>query len=121
MKSEPETAKKEAPAPAPIFEKEIAEAVKAYDKFIVCLNRTPEEFKKRLDRSVAKAMETFNNRPEGTRMGINTDEFVTVHILLPTGAETPVCGIYFNLSSPFTEAVKSKRNPSKSEIKDDEE
>ena len=82
------------------FKKEIAEAVKAYDHHVVCLNKTPEEFETALASLMQKAIKAYESRGPNLRHGIALDKQVTV-ILSQSDAERPLCGIYFNLHSPY--------------------
>jgi hypothetical protein len=82
------------------FRREIAAAVKAYDKFIVCLEKTPEDFEAALVSLMAKAIKAYENRGPGLRHGIALDNQVTI-ILSQGDGERPLCGIYFNLHSPY--------------------
>ena len=82
------------------FKREIAAAVKAYEKYIVCLDKTPEDFETSLHSLMQKAIKAYENRGEGFRHGIALDKRVTV--ILSQGDEPrPMCGIYFNLHSPY--------------------
>ena len=82
------------------FKREIDAAVKAYDKFVVCLDKTPEDFEASLNSLMQKAIKAYENRGEGFRHGIALDNRVTV--ILSQGDEPrPMCGIYFNLHSPY--------------------
>lgn len=85
---------------ADMFKQEIAEALKAYEKFIVCLNKTPDECAVSLQSLVGKAIKAFEARGPNLRHGIALDRHVTV-ILSQTESERPLCGIYFNLHSPY--------------------
>ena len=82
------------------FEREITASVEAYDKFIVCLEKTPEDFEASLTSLLAKAIQAYETRGEGLRHGIALDKQVTV-ILSQSDGELPLCGIYFNLHSPY--------------------
>lgn len=82
------------------FKREIAASVKAYEKFIVCLDKTPEDFAETLNLLVAKAIMAYESRGEGFRHGIALDNQVTV-ILSQSDDARPLCGIYFNLHSPY--------------------
>jgi hypothetical protein len=82
------------------FKREIAAAVKAYDKFVVCLDKTPEDFEASLNSLMAKAVKAYETRGEGLRHGIALDKQVTV-ILSQGDDALPLCGIYFNLHSPY--------------------
>ena len=93
------------------FKKEIATAAKAYDKYIVCIDKTPEDFEVSLESLMTKAIKAYENRGEGLRHGIALDKHVTI-ILSQSDEERPLCGIYFNLYSPYqknalTKTVKS--------------
>ena len=83
-----------------LFKPEIAVAVKAYDRHVVCLEKTPDEFLQSLLSLISKAIKAFENRGPHLRHGIALDRHVTV-ILSQTEGEKPLCGIYFNLSSPY--------------------
>lgn len=82
------------------FQHEIAVAVKNYDKFIVCVEKTPDEFLKSLQSLMGKAIAAFENRAPGLRHGIALDPHVTIMLSENADART-LCGIYFNLHSPF--------------------
>ena len=82
------------------YQREIAEAVKVYERYIVCLDKTPEDFEASLISLMAKAIKAYENRGEGLRHGIALDKRVTI-ILSQTDAARPLCGIYFNLHSPY--------------------
>lgn len=82
------------------FKSEIAEALKAYDKYIVCLDKTPEECQASLVSLMEKAIKAYQNRGPNLRHGIALDKQVTI-ILSQTETDRPLCGIYFNLSSPY--------------------
>ena len=82
------------------FKKEIAAAIKAYDKYVVCIGKTPDDFVASLESLLDKAITAYQNRGPGMRHGIALDKQVTV-ILSESGEERPLCGIYFNLHSPY--------------------
>ncbi len=60
------------------FKREIAAAVKAYEKYVVCLDKTPEDFEASLKSLMQKAIKAYENRGEGFRHGIALDNRVTV-------------------------------------------
>jgi hypothetical protein len=83
-----------------LFKREIAAAVKIYDKFVVCLEKTPADFEVSLTSLMGKAIKAYESRGPGLRHGIALDNQVT--IILSQGDEArPLCGIYFNLHSPY--------------------
>ena len=82
------------------FQQEIAAAVRNYDKFVVCVEKTPDEFLKSLRSLMGKAINAFETRAPGLRHGIALDRHVTIMLSENDGAR-PLCGIYFNLHSPF--------------------
>lgn len=82
------------------FKKEIAEAVKAYDKYVVCMDKTPEDFIAALGSLMQKAIEKYESRGPNLRHGIALDKQVTI-ILSQSDGPRPLCGIYFNLHSPY--------------------
>ena len=82
------------------FKREIAAAVKTYDKYVICVDKTPEDFDASLQSLTKKAITAYENRGPGMRHGIALDKFVTV-ILSQSDEERPMCGIYFNLHSPY--------------------
>lgn len=91
-----------------MFQREIAAALRAYDHFVVCLDKSPEEFLAVVNSLVAKAIKAFEDRGPHLRHGIALDRHVTV-ILSQTETEKPLCGIYFNLSSPYQKSDTSRR------------
>jgi hypothetical protein len=89
------------------FEYEITEALRAYDKYIVCLDKTPAECEKILRSLMAKAIQAYEKREPGLRHGIALDKHVTI-ILSQTDSERPLCGIYFNLYSPYRKKTTAR-------------
>ena len=49
---------------------------------------------------MAKAITAFETRGPGLRHGIALDRHVTI-MLSENDGQRPLCGIYFNLSSPY--------------------
>jgi len=82
------------------FSQELAEAMKAYDKYVVCLDKNPEEFGAALISLINKAIKAYESRGPHLRHGIALDKHVTV-ILSQNDTLRPLCGIYFNLHSPY--------------------
>jgi len=82
------------------FQQEIAAAVRNYDKFVVCVEKTPDQFVKSLRSLMGKAIDAFQKRAPGLRHGIALDRHVTI-MLSETDNARPLCGIYFNLHTPF--------------------
>ena len=91
------------------FKQEIAEALRTYEKFIVCLEKTPEECEESLKSLMEKAIKAYNNRGPNLRHGIALDKQVTI-ILSQTETDRPLCGIYFNLSSPYHKKNSDKKS-----------
>lgn len=92
---------------ADTFNNEIAAATKAFEKFIVCLEKSPSEFEASLRSLLKKAIRAYETRGEGMRHGIALDGQVTV-ILSQNDTERPLCGIYFNLHTPYQKAALPK-------------
>ncbi len=99
---------------AETFKGEIAEAMRAFDKFVVCLEKPPEELERSLQSLVEKAIKAYDSRGPGLRHGIALDRQVTV-ILSQTEGERPLCGIYFNLSSPYHRQRSSRPSKTREE------
>ncbi len=89
------------------FKREIDAAVKAYDKYVICIDKTPEDFEASLTSLLVKAIKAYETRGEGLRHGIALDKEVTV-ILSQTDEPRPMCGIYFNLHSPYQKSALPK-------------
>jgi hypothetical protein len=85
---------------AETFKQEIEDALKAYDKFIVCIDKTPDSADEALRSLMEKAIKAYQSRGPNLRHGIALDKQITI-ILSQTEADRPLCGIYFNLSSPY--------------------
>ncbi len=85
---------------AETFRPEIAEALRAYERYVVCLEKTPDQCEEALVSLMEKAIKAYETRGPHLRHGIALDRFVTV-ILSQTDGERPLCGIYFNLHSPY--------------------
>lgn len=92
---------------AETFRHEIGEALKAYDKFIVCVDKPPEDCEQSLRSLMEKAIKAYENRGPNLRHGIALDRQVTI-ILSQTETERPLCGIYFNLHSPYQKKTGAK-------------
>ena len=92
------------------FQTEIVEALRVYDKHIVCIDKTPEECKSALMSLMDKAIRAYISRGPHLRHGIALDKQVTI-ILSQTENDRPLCGIYFNLYSPYKKkaAVKTRK------------
>jgi hypothetical protein len=82
------------------FSREIAEAMRMYDKYVVCIDKTPEDFEGALISLLNKAIKAYENRGPQLRHGIALDKHVTI-ILSQSDTARPLCGIYFNLHSPY--------------------
>ena len=95
---------------AEMFKAEIAEAMKAYDKYVVCIDKIPEEFHETLISLIGKAIKAYENRGPQLRHGIALDRHITV-ILSQNESTRPLCGIYFNLHSPYHKAPATKSAP----------
>ena len=89
------------------FSQEIAGARKAYEKYVVCLGKTPEEFEAALTSLLGKAIKAYEGRGADLRHGIALDKQVTV-ILSQSDGPRPLCGIYFNLHSPYQKQALPK-------------
>jgi hypothetical protein len=89
------------------FKNEIDEAIKAYDKFIICIDKTPDKFEESLVSLMHKALKAYETRGPNLRHGIALDRQVTI-ILSQTEEERPLCGIYFNLHSPYHKQAAAK-------------
>lgn len=89
------------------FQQEIASALKAYDKYVVCLEKVPEDCAAALHSLMAKAINAYETRGPEMRHGIALDRFVTI-ILSQSDGERPLCGIYFNLHSPYHKKPAAK-------------
>ena len=78
----------------------MAEALKAFEKYVVCLEKTPDQFSASMTSLMNKAIKAYTDRGPHLRHGIALDNQITI-ILSQTEGERPLCGIYFNLSSPY--------------------
>ena len=87
-----------------LFSEQIAQALRSYDLYVICIDKTPEEFKDALLSLLKKAIKAYDSRGPNLRHGIALDRHVTV-ILSQADAGPPLCGIYFNLHSPYQKQV----------------
>jgi hypothetical protein len=92
---------------ADTFKQEIADALRSYEKYIVCLDKVPEDCEASLRSLMEKAIKAYENRGPHLRHGIALDRQVTI-ILSQTENERPLCGIYFNLHSPYQKKTAAK-------------
>jgi hypothetical protein len=90
-----------------LFKQEMADALKAFDHYIICIHKTPDEFEASMQSLVAKAIRAYEDRGPHMRHGIALDKHVTV-ILSQTEVAKPLCGIYFNLHSPYQKPLSAK-------------
>lgn len=93
---------------AETFKDEIADALKAFEKYIVCLEKTPQDCAASLHSLMEKAIRAYQERGPNLRHGIALDKQVTI-ILSQTDSDRPLCGIYFNLSSPYHKRHSSEK------------
>ena len=89
------------------FKQEIAEALKVYDKYIVCVDKPPDQCEAALRSLMEKAIKAYENRGPHLRHGIALDRQITI-ILSQTENDRPLCGIYFNLHSPYQKKSSAK-------------
>ena len=92
---------------ADTFKLEMADASKAYEKYIVCIDKVPEECESSLRSLMDKAIKAYENRGPHLRHGIALDRQITI-ILSQTENDRPLCGIYFNLYSPYQKKATTK-------------
>jgi hypothetical protein len=92
---------------AEMFKSEMADALKAYDRYIICIHKTPDEFQAAVLSLINKAIRAYEDRGTHMRHGIALDKYVTV-ILSQTDGVKPLCGIYFNLHSPYQKPLAAK-------------
>jgi hypothetical protein len=85
---------------AETFKEELAEALRSFEKYVVCLDKTPDQCEASLTSLMEKAIKAYNERGPNLRHGIALDKQVTI-ILSQTEGDHPLCGIYFNLHSPY--------------------
>lgn len=83
------------------FAPEMALALASYERHVVCLEKVPEECAESLRSLMEKALKAYLERAPELRHGIALDRHVTV-ILSQTDGARPLCGIYFNLHSPYS-------------------
>jgi hypothetical protein len=82
------------------FRPEIEKALKRFDKYVVCIEKTPDDAQQTLRSLMAKAIHAYETRAAGLRHGVALDRHLTI-ILSENDGERPLCGIYFNLHSPY--------------------
>lgn len=81
--------------------------MRAYDKYVICIDKTPEDFEVALNSLLAKAIKAYETREPQLRHGIALDRHVTV-ILSQNDSPRPLCGIYFNLHTPYQKQALPK-------------
>ena len=74
---------------------------------MVCLDKTPDRFDESLAGLMQKALKAYETRGPNLRHGIALDKQVTI-ILSQTDDDRPLCGIYFNLHSPYQKQIAAK-------------
>ncbi len=90
------------------FKQEIQDATKVYDKYIVCIDKPTPDLEASLVSLMEKAIHAYNNRGAGLRHGIALDKQITI-ILSQTEHEKPLCGIYFNLHTPYRKKEEKRK------------
>jgi hypothetical protein len=100
---------------AQTFARETAEAMKTYDLHVVCIDKTPDEFQATLMSLLNKAIKAYESRGPQLRHGIALDKHVTVILSQNDGSNIPLCGIYFNLHSPYQKQASGKSSKTVSE------
>jgi hypothetical protein len=93
-----------------LFAPELRTALRSYERHIVCLEQVPEEAESALRSLVEKAIQAFQNRASGLKHGIALNRQVTVILSESSGAK-PLCGIYFNLHSPYARKIAKTETP----------
>ena len=83
-----------------MFHQEMADALKAYEMYVISIDKSPEDFQASLISLMTKAIRAYESRGPGLRHGIALDKHITV-ILSQNDNVKPLCGIYFNLHSPY--------------------
>src|SRR5256885_14840282 len=71
-----------------------------YDKSVICIEKPPKDFQATPMSLLGKAIKAYESRGPHLRHGIALDKHVTV-ILSQSDHPRPLCGIYFNLHSPY--------------------
>ena len=89
------------------FRHEVESALHNFEKFIVCVEKVPDDFLHSLQSLMEKAIKAYETRAEGLRHGIALDKHVTI-ILSQTDGPRPLCGIYFNLHTPYRKTAAAK-------------
>jgi hypothetical protein len=95
---------------AETFRQEIAEAMKAYEKYIICIEKAPDEFHTSLVSLLNKALKAYESRGPQLRHGIALDRQVTV-ILSQSDSPRPSL---WHLFQPATRLTKSRLHPERS-------
>jgi hypothetical protein len=90
-----------------MFKSDLAAALRAYDRHVVCLEKSREECQATLASLMEKAIHAYLSRAPGLRHGIALDRHITI-ILSQTEGDRPLCGIYFNLRSPYQKKPASQ-------------
>lgn len=89
------------------FQAEIAAALRSYDRHVVCLEKLPEDAESTVRSLMEKAIKAYQTRGADLRHGIALDRHLTI-ILSQTDGARPLCGIYFNLHSPYARRIGPK-------------
>lgn len=89
------------------FTQEMAEALLNYDKYLICLNKTLDEYAATLQSLTQKVIKAYEDRGD-KKSGIALDKFVTV-TLTENGDEKPIINIYFNLYSFYASTMQNKK------------
>ena len=73
-----------------MYKQEMAEALRNYERYIVCIDKTPEEFQASVMSLMDKAIKAYENRGPGLRHGIALDKQLTIILSQSTGERLAV-------------------------------
>ena len=93
------------------FQGEIDQALSYFEKYVVCVDKTPDDMLDSVKSLIKKAIHAYETRAPGLRHGIALDKFLTI-ILSENDGKIPLCGIYFNLHSPYRKKTEERLSKS---------
>lgn len=88
------------------FKREIAAAVKAYDKFCIVLELPSCDVEKNIVNLVGRAIKLYDSKDRNRTAAMSMNSCLTVQLSDAANEPLPRCSIYFNLHSFYVEEAK---------------
>lgn len=81
----------------------------SFERHIVCLELTPPDYHKLIEQLLLKAIDQYEKLPPDRRHAVALDNSITVILTKTADPDKPLCGIYFNLHSPYSIQTRNRK------------